>query len=364
MAARSKHDAVELAWNAIEHAPLGFVELDRTRRILRANRTFCGWLGYAPEQLRGRRFLDFVPARYHEPWRARCRQGGSPTTLRLQIICGDGRPARFELHACEPTRPRGSRSGGCQMILSNRDDVPPAGRRPTLRETNARLCELVQRLSHLRAIEARALSESLGERLGRELGELRGDLSRLALPGSVSPRQAALRRRVLTRLERAQDQLRRLRYELAPPGVAELGLAPALTRRVEEFAARTGLTMECRVGELPDRLPARAAALLERVLDEGLRNVERHAGARRVEVDTVANGDWTVLRVSDDGAGLNEADRRQPRRLGLLGLEVCLAEVGGTLQVTSQPGRGTTLVAAVPMELRTPPRRRVTAGAD
>jgi signal transduction histidine kinase len=240
------------------------------------------------------------------------------------------------------------------MMLSNPEDGSRAGRGPELRETNARLVELVQRLSHLRDIEARVLSESLGERLGRELGELHGDLNRLTQPGSVSPRQAALLRRVLTRLERAQDQLRRLRYELAPPGVAELGLAPTVARRTGEFAARTGIAVECSIGELPEQLPVRAAALLERVLDEGLRNVERHAGARCVQVAASTSGSQVVLRISDDGAGLVDADRRRPHRLGLLALEVCLAEIGGTLQVTSGPARGTTLVAAVPMRM---PRR-------
>lgn len=364
MATKSKRDPVETVWQAIEHVPLGLVALDGARRIRRINTTLCGWLGYTADELLGRRFLDLVPARWHQPFRTRCRQGCDSPAVRMQITCSDGRSARFELRVCPVARSATAIAGGLQLIVSARESPARTRSRTAPGDTDARLRELVQRLSHLRSIEARSLAATLGDCVGRELAELRGGLNRLALPGATAPRQAALLRNMLSRIERAQEQLRRLRFELAPPGAAELGLVPALQRRADEFAARTGLIVSCALDSLPGHLPARAQTLLEQALEEALHNVERHAGAHRVEISADVRGHWAVLQVRDDGTGLVESDRRQPRRLGLLGLEVCLAEIGGTLQVVGRSGRGTTLVAAVPTRTRRASKRRVIEATD
>jgi len=134
--------------------------------------------------------------------------------------------------------------------------------------------------------------------------------------------------------------------------------------QAEVFGLHTGIAVRVTVaGDAEARLPEAVEVCLFRVLQEALRNVEQHARASEMEVVLEMPADFesaaprkVSLTVRDDGRGFV-----MPRRLGLLldqdhfglvGLRERLALVGGTLEVSSGPGRGTELVAEVPLEGR------------
>ena len=79
---------------------------------------------------------------------------------------------------------------------------------------------------------------------------------------------------------------------------------------------------------------------------EALRNCARHAMATRVRIGLDRASARVSLRIEDDGKGF------QPTRakgLGLLGMEERVAHLGGRLRIDSQPGRGTTVTAELPV---------------
>jgi signal transduction histidine kinase len=86
------------------------------------------------------------------------------------------------------------------------------------------------------------------------------------------------------------------------------------------------------------------------VAQEALRNAARHAGARRVEIVLLHKLGTTSLEVSDDGRGFDvqRAEERRPG-MGLFSMRERVALVNGRLTVTSSPGRGTRIVATVPL---------------
>jgi signal transduction histidine kinase len=87
-----------------------------------------------------------------------------------------------------------------------------------------------------------------------------------------------------------------------------------------------------------------------RVAQEALRNSARHAGARKVEILLLRKGGAASLEVSDDGRGFDvrRAEERRPG-MGLFSMRERVALVNGRLVVTSAPGRGTRIVATVPL---------------
>ena len=91
-----------------------------------------------------------------------------------------------------------------------------------------------------------------------------------------------------------------------------------------------------------------AALALFRIFQETLTNVARHAKARRVWVNLAINEEGYVLQVRDDGAGMDEKDLVKTNSHGLRGMRERAQQFGGDVSVSSQPGRGTTLVASVP----------------
>jgi signal transduction histidine kinase len=149
--------------------------------------------------------------------------------------------------------------------------------------------------------------------------------SRATLDGAVAEAAVAI------------GELRELARGL-PPAALDAGLAPAC----EELARRAPLPVSVR---MPDRrfdTGVEAAAYF--ICCEGLTNAVKHASASRVDLIVAHAREHLVVRVVDDGVG-GAAPRNGS---GLTGLADRVAALGGTFQVQSRPGAGTTLVAELP----------------
>ena len=74
----------------------------------------------------------------------------------------------------------------------------------------------------------------------------------------------------------------------------------------------------------------------------------KHAHASRVTVDIAKHKDGVDLVISDNGRGLNEADRLKPRSFGLRGIQERVAHFNGDMKISSAPGQGTTVAVHIP----------------
>jgi signal transduction histidine kinase len=101
------------------------------------------------------------------------------------------------------------------------------------------------------------------------------------------------------------------------------------------------------------RLPTAVETALYRIAQEALTNVLKHAGAGRVSVIIERRGGQVLGIIEDDGRGFEvESVMRATRahqRLGLLGMQERVAQVGGTMEIESSPGGGTTLFVRIPL---------------
>jgi signal transduction histidine kinase len=144
-------------------------------------------------------------------------------------------------------------------------------------------------------------------------------------------------------------QLRSLLLEIYPPALRDQGLPAALPDLVAPLSAR-GVDVSVNV---PDglALPSEVERLIFRTAQEAIRNATSHAAAAHVSVDVARANGTATLRVTDDGRGFDEADLAQRRADGHLGLDMLrdlAASAGGTLEVTSARGEGTTVELEVP----------------
>jgi len=207
-------------------------------------------------------------------------------------------------------------------------------------------------------------------------------------------------------LHRMIEAVRRICTEQRSPVLDVLGLADAVWSYAEEFESRTGIAVHVTIkGDDEARFPEEVELCLFRVLQEALRNVEKHAQATEVEVEleirpptadrrlrgrfarprtprppsrgaaplqgglggrrlpsskkTAVGGPWSavILTVRDDGCGFELPPRLgafiERGCFGLVGVRERLAMVGGRLILSSGPGRGTELVAEVPVTRET-----------
>ena len=148
-------------------------------------------------------------------------------------------------------------------------------------------------------------------------------------------------------IDRTIATVRRISSELRPLVLDDLGLSAAASWYVDQFSARTGLTIDLSLPDVdPERGDAVATALF-RVLQESLTNVARHAQAEKVAVRlTFENGVWS-LSVQDDGVGF-VPDPGKRGDIGLVGMRERAQNLGGRFAVTSAPGQGTRVEVVIP----------------
>lgn len=214
------------------------------------------------------------------------------------------------------------------------------------REANIALRGLNERLEE----EARRIAHSLHDDAGQILASIEIELDRIV--GDL-PSEARTRfNDVKGLLDRIGDQLRHLSHELRPTILDDLGLLPALRFLAEGASARGGIPIEVR-GELRRRLGSRIETAIYRVVQEALNNLIKHARATRASVRVEKEDERVRCSVRDDGTGFDVAAAVSGSGqgcLGLLGIRERLHAVGGTLEITSAPGKGTELMVSIPVE--------------
>jgi signal transduction histidine kinase len=131
-----------------------------------------------------------------------------------------------------------------------------------------------------------------------------------------------------------------------------LGLSAAIEWQAEEFSKRSGIPCEVSLPEDEMSLDRHTSTALFRILQESLTNIVRHARASRVSIHLSNENHMTVLHVQDDGVGIPAHLIAGPVSFGLLSMKERALLLGGTVDVTSGPGAGTTIVARVPHAMR------------
>lgn len=151
--------------------------------------------------------------------------------------------------------------------------------------------------------------------------------------------------------------------DLRPPALDHLGLIPALNSLVSEFLARTAI--HARLTALPEveKLNNRKRIVIYRVVQSALSNVERHSEARNVVVDIQRVSRGILLTIADDGKSFDARLLRHgkaDRRLGLLGMRERVEMIGGSFEIQTKRGKGTTVQARIPtsgsLEIEKPKR--------
>lgn len=138
--------------------------------------------------------------------------------------------------------------------------------------------------------------------------------------------------------------------DLRPRQLHNEDLMSGLGRLVAEFKANTLLDVNLQ-GPAEDisNLPKNQAVALFHICQEALANIAKHAHAHRVDVVVWTTNDRMLLEVRDDGDGFDSGKIRVSIGHGLSNMETRITNVGGEVDITSEPGKGTTILAWVPL---------------
>jgi len=225
-----------------------------------------------------------------------------------------------------------------------------------LKLSNSKLTEareLSERLRQTLEDERTRIAREIHDQLGQPLTGLKFDVAYIKDRLNADPvDRQQLRDKTVAIMALLDDTLETVRHiasDLRPSSLDDLGLVAALEWQAQTFQTRTSVRCEV-VSNVPDiQLDQGAATGLFRMAQEALTNVARHAQATQAWVTLIEEDGLLTLEVRDDGKGFSESDKRVSKSLGLLGLAERARLLGGTAEVTSKLGKGTTVTIKVPL---------------
>jgi len=203
--------------------------------------------------------------------------------------------------------------------------------------------------------ERRRLARELHDGLGQTLTALTHQLERLREKAgeSLTPDLAAHLSDSVEMARLALNESRELSRLLRPPVLDDLGLAAALSWLARTLEERTGLKVDLDLDPFDERLDPDLETLVFRLIQEALTNVLRHSGASRAQVAVRRVAGALELRVADAGRGFDPREflavGAATTGSGVRGMRDRLELFGGSLEIVSEPGRGTLVSAVVPL---------------
>jgi signal transduction histidine kinase len=211
----------------------------------------------------------------------------------------------------------------------------------------------LRRLSHelVRAqeLERKSIARELHDAVGQTLTALRMELANLEMIRQSPGEEFAERLSEAKQLaEQTLASVRNLAMGLRPAMLDDLGLAPALEWQGREFSRHSGIPVHLQIDGMLEGLPESHRTCVFRIVQEALTNCARHAQAKNVRLAVHGRRDAVLVSVQDDGVGF-AGSAPSSGGMGLLGIEERARELGGSVNIHSQPGKGTTLQVEIPL---------------
>jgi PAS domain S-box-containing protein len=327
-------------------APIGLCVIDRNLRYVRLNQRLAEMNGVPASDHIGRTVRDIVPhlADHLEPLLRQVIETGV-AIIGLEVQ-GEttAQPAKKRIWV-ESYAPLRNTAGQVVGVNVSAEEVTELRRLEAERTRHAQLRALASHRESVLEAERTRVARELHDELGHALTAMKLGLEWLVVElGSDAP--APVRDRLQSLLTLARTTMRsahRISEALRPPMLDDIGLVATIRAHVAAFEAQTTINSRVTAPRRELALRPDTATAIFRIVQEALTNVARHAEATWVDVIFREKADALLVEVHDNGRGITEAARDDPRALGLLGMRERALAVGGTVTIHGTPGRGTTV---------------------
>lgn len=216
-----------------------------------------------------------------------------------------------------------------------------------LRESRERLSQLAAHMEAAKEAERAEIAREIHDEMGGLLTGLKADVAWLKKQLGGDPRVGEKIRDIESLLNEVVSVSRRIAKSLRP-AILDQGLNAALEWQAHEFEKHAGIPCRFRSNTEDVNLDAGQATGVFRVFQEALTNVARHAHAKQVDVQVFATDELVTLEVRDDGVGVVPRDLDKPESFGVRGMQERVHHLGGWLDVSGAPGKGTTIMLSIP----------------
>jgi two-component system, NarL family, sensor kinase len=337
----------------VESINEGAATLDRSGNVLYANARFAEILDLSVEKLLGTALVNHLPAWQRDKLLEPIAQGhrrSAGIELILEAPAGPPKLVRFTLKPLKNT----PRHTVC-VVATELTELVEANE--ALKSNEESLRQLSARLLQLQDEERRHIARDLHDITGQKLAFQSMALSALQTKQcrnlDAESLQALAESLVLNK--EISAEIRTLSYLLHPPLLDELGLSSAARWYAAGFTKRTGIPIDVDVPQEIKRFSPDAEVAIFRVLQESLTNVHRYANTPRARLRIRTTEDDIKVEIEDYGKGIQAAKSKSAQEsverlgVGIQGMTERIRQLGGRLEITSGPKRGTLVTATIPL---------------
>lgn len=318
--------------------------------LLKANDQYFKMFGYEPHELLGKRVLPLtvIPESLDSQTRRTAPDG--VTTYEIKGQRKDGSTFLMEVRGKLMEYQGRQVRGVAIMDISERKKIEEA-----LRESEHMLRFLSTRLLEAGDKERSRISKELHDQLGHDLALLKSRVH--SIGKQLEDCQEELKtecENLIAHIELIIENVRRISRDLMPSILEDLGLFASLQWLVENFAKQHAINITLDMEDIDHLFSREIQVNIYRAFQETFTNISKHADAKAVSVEVKKDGGYISFVVKDDGKGfeLNKIINRKfnEKGVGLMAMNERMNMMGGTFEVNSLPGKGTTIKFMVPIE--------------
>lgn len=220
------------------------------------------------------------------------------------------------------------------------------------RQSETARVRILNQLVNAQEAERRRLARDLHDQLGQQLTALRLKLESLKGEAGKREKLQVDMDQLLDLTSQLDSDVDFLAWQLRPVALDDLGLADALRVYVRQWSDHVNIATEFHSEGLEnDRPSPEIENHLYRIAQEALNNVAKHSEASRVDVLLERRDGHAVLIVEDNGKGFSVDNQRDASAIGLTGIRERASLLGGSMELESEPEKGTTLIVRIPLNV-------------
>jgi len=345
------HESENRYRQLVENINEGIVMQDKSGVITYTNDRFLDLLGFPREEVIGKPTTNFFAGGLLKKQEVpdTGKGDGGKKISEISWKRKDGERV-FTILSPKPIYDKKGQHKGTVAVLTDITDRREVEKE--LHRSRELLRKLSQHLQEVRERESKRIAREIHDELGQQLTALKMDLSWLY--NRVDPEEEEAKRflqkidNMSSLVDNTIQTVQKITAELRPGLLDDLGLVPAVEWLGQEFESQTNIP--CRIQlhcEMVNIDPDCSTAIF-RISQEALTNVSRHAKATRVEINLKEENEALVLKITDNGKGIEPEEVFAPSSLGLMGMRERVRPFGGELKISSTPTKGTTLMVTLP----------------
>lgn len=225
-----------------------------------------------------------------------------------------------------------------------------------LKTSGEQLRALSARLQEVREEERLLVAREVHDELGQLLTVLKIDLTLLKNNFQKSKgSDSKLVSELLSMIKVADsgiESVQRIATELRPLILEDLGLLEGIEWYAKDFEKRTGIRCEIKIPVGILSLEKDPSIALFRIFQEALTNAARHSKADSIQVSCLEEGQFLILKIQDNGIGIDPKKMNQSKSLGLIGMRERAVVLGGEVSITAGSEKGTSVIVKIPISSR------------